>query len=271
MFGQGVYKINRGKSKKGYFSFGLSLTAKIGRFRRHFIIPAPFFRQQAVCSCERVWYSEAAEFNPGKDTKMYKVFRWVLTSLFLIAATTLFSEQNTPYRNLVFEGVGVRGIAYCGALAVLEERGILENIVRVAGTSSGAIPAAMLALGYSVEEMNEILLNTNFGKFNDGNWVFFGGMFQFAKYYGLHKGIRLERWFESLIEAKTESGNITFRELHELAESSMRYKDLYVTGTNLSIKETVVFSYESYPDMKIRDALRISVSIPFYYRPIYMD
>jgi len=34
------------------------------------------------------------------------------------------------FSNLVFEVGGVKGIAYVGALQVLEEKGILANIVR---------------------------------------------------------------------------------------------------------------------------------------------
>ena len=39
------------------------------------------------------------------------------------------------FKNLVFEGGGVKGIAYVGALEVLEKEQILGNIKRVAGTS----------------------------------------------------------------------------------------------------------------------------------------
>jgi NTE family protein len=38
--------------------------------------------------------------------------------------------------NLVLEGGGVKGIAYVGALQVLEEKGILSKIQRVGGTSA---------------------------------------------------------------------------------------------------------------------------------------
>ncbi len=47
------------------------------------------------------------------------------------------------FRNLVFEGGGVKGIAYVGAIKVLEEKGIMPNIVRVGGTSAGAINAVL--------------------------------------------------------------------------------------------------------------------------------
>ena len=66
-------------------------------------------------------------------------------------------QTGYPFRNLVFEGGGVKGIAYSGALAVLEERGILPQIRRVGGASAGTINAALLALGYSLGEIRDIL------------------------------------------------------------------------------------------------------------------
>lgn len=53
------------------------------------------------------------------------------------------------FRNLVFEGGGVKGIAYVGAMEVLEEKGILKNITRVGGTSAGAINALLAGLNYT--------------------------------------------------------------------------------------------------------------------------
>lgn len=36
-----------------------------------------------------------------------------------------------PFRNLIFEGGGVKGIAYVGAMQILAEEGILDQIERV--------------------------------------------------------------------------------------------------------------------------------------------
>jgi len=58
----------------------------------------------------------------------------------------------SQFRNLVFEGGGVKGIAYVGAMEVLEEKGILGDVRRVGGTSAGAINAVLLAAGYSNDE-----------------------------------------------------------------------------------------------------------------------
>jgi len=51
----------------------------------------------------------------------------------------------SQFHNLVFEGGGIKGIAYAGALEVLEKENILSDIKRVAGTSAGAITATLLA------------------------------------------------------------------------------------------------------------------------------
>ena len=48
--------------------------------------------------------------------------------------------------NGVFEGGGVKGIALAGAVSAANEQGYTFH--EVAGTSSGAIVAALLAAGY---------------------------------------------------------------------------------------------------------------------------
>jgi len=40
------------------------------------------------------------------------------------------------FKNLIFEGGGVKGIAYVGAMEVLEQKAILKQIARVGGTSA---------------------------------------------------------------------------------------------------------------------------------------
>ena len=78
--------------------------------------------------------------------------------------------MNYPFRNLIFEGGGVKGIAYVGALQELEKHKILKNIKRVGGTSAGAINAVLLALDYSLEDTRKILSELNFNNFMDDSW-----------------------------------------------------------------------------------------------------
>jgi len=58
---------------------------------------------------------------------------------------------------LSFEGSGVKGIGFVGAIAVAEEKGFTWQ--NVAGTSAGAIVATLLASGYTTDEMREVSSN----------------------------------------------------------------------------------------------------------------
>src|SRR5688572_21348168 len=107
--------------------------------------------------------------------------RILLTQLLFFAASTLHAQD---YKNLVFEGAGVRGLAYAGALEELEVRGYLSKIERVGGTSAGAITALTLALGYNAAEIKSIVYSTKLQKFNDGRFFFIGGISRMNKGYG---------------------------------------------------------------------------------------
>jgi NTE family protein len=183
---------------------------------------------------------------------------------------TILSAQPPQYKNLVLEGAGVRGFAYTGAFQVLDSMQVLKNIERVGGTSAGAIQAMLLAVGYTPEEMIRLTANVPLRKFNDGGWFFVGGMQRMKKQFGWYKGDKILEWLHQLIAAKTGNGDISFAELHE-QKSERGFKDLYITGTDLTYQCLRVFSYEHYPGMRIKDAVRISLSIPFYYKPVLVD
>jgi NTE family protein len=167
--------------------------------------------------------------------------------------------------NIVFEGAGIRGLAYSGVIAELEARGVLKNVKRVAGTSAGAITAMMLCLDYNADEIANVIQQTRFQKFNSGRFFFLGGMHRMNRYFGWYRGRRFEQWLDALIKAKTGNANITFAGLKEQG-----YKDLFVTGTDLTLQKAVLFSHETFPQMRIRDAVRISMSIPLYFEAVFL-
>ena len=189
-----------------------------------------------------------------------------LSISFAILPVFLFAQQKQVIRNLVFEGAGIRGIAYAGVITELEQMDKLASVRKVGGTSAGAIVALTVSLGYSAKEIGEIVSETNFKKFNDGNYFFLGGINRINKYFGWYRGNRFENWLEKLIEQKTGNTDITFEELH-----AKGYRDLYITGTCLNKQQLVIFSYETYPKMKVKDAVRISASIPLYFEAVFID
>ncbi len=191
--------------------------------------------------------------------------------LFLVLSpATLFSQPAYQYKNLALEGGGVRGLAYAGALEVLEQKNILQHIEKVAGSSAGAIAGLMISLGYNSVEIDSILQNLKIQQFNDGKDIV-GKIIRIKKEYGLFKGKKFEKWIGKLIEYKTGDSNTTFYDLHQKHLLDNTFKDFYCTGTNISRQQLEIFSWETWPQMQIKTAVHISSCIPFYFKPVAID
>lgn len=189
-----------------------------------------------------------------------------LTALLIYSVFTSISQEKPGIKNLVFEGAGIRGIAYCGIVQEMETRNMLQTVQKVGGTSSGAIIALTISLGYTGKEIESIIGKMNFKKLNDGKYLFIGGINRMTKHFGWYRGLKFESWLEKVITNKTGNAEITFEELRNKG-----FKDLYVTGTCLNKQQLIIFSHETYPKMKVKDAIRISMSIPLYFEAVYMD
>ena len=167
------------------------------------------------------------------------------------------------FRNLVFEGGGVKGIAYVGALAELEKRDILKNISRVGGTSAGAINAVLLSTHHSLHETQEILSKLNFNNFMDDSWGVVRDSKRLLEKYGWYKGKFFRRWIGQIIESKTGNPHSTFLDFRQQG-----FRDLSLVGTNISTGFSEVFSADHTPRMPVADAARISMSIPLFFTAV---
>ncbi len=179
--------------------------------------------------------------------------------------------RHSPYSNLALKGGGIRGIAYTGAVKVLEEKGITAGLDNIAGTSSGAMVGTLMAVGFTATEMQQIMLHLKIQRFNDGGWIFIGGQRRMRKHYGWYKGNAIERWIGKLIEQRTGTADLTFRQLHELALHDKKYKNVFITATDLTAQKVQVFSWQTYPDMMIKTAVRASFSVPLYFEAVVLD
>lgn len=171
------------------------------------------------------------------------------------------------FKNLVFEGGGVKGIAYVGALEELRRRKILDSIERVGGTSAGAINAILVGLNYTEEETRNILWKLDFNNFMDDSWGVVKDTQRLVEKYGWYKGEFFREWIGNIIKAKTGNAESTFADIHAL-QRTKGFKDLYFVGTNLSTRYSEVFSYEHTPRMCVADAVRISMSIPLFFAAV---
>ena len=161
------------------------------------------------------------------------------------------------YKNLVFEGGGVKGIAYAGAIEILEKNDLLSAAENVAGTSAGAITATLVALNYSADEITKAIMNLDFKSFEDGF-----NPFRLLTSYGLYKGDAFLNWMKSKIKQVKLDENITFEELHNLGG----YKGLKIFATDLYTKSIQEFSYAKTPKVIIAEAARASMSIPLFFK-----
>jgi NTE family protein len=167
------------------------------------------------------------------------------------------------FRNLIFEGGGVKGIAYVGALQILEQRGVFANLKRVGGTSAGAINALIVALGYSNHESLDLLRSVDFKKFMDNSFGAIRDIRRLATDFGWNRGDFFSSWIGEVIAGKLGNAKATFADLKRAGRP-----DLYVVGTNLGSGFTEVFSVERDPDMPLATAVRISMSIPLFFAAV---
>ena len=157
----------------------------------------------------------------------------------------------------IFGGGGIRGIAYCGAYKALVENNI--KLTGYAGSSIGAVFSGLLALGYSYDEIYEILSNTGFEMFIDIN-------IDFKKELALSKGKIFLDWMREKIEKKFykesyQKGKMSPVRFCDIKENLIIYS---VDLTNIKFFE---FSKEKTPDFEIASAIRASVSMPGLFVP----
>lgn len=148
----------------------------------------------------------------------------------------------------------MKGIAYVGTMQVPEEEGITAHIKRAGGTSAGAVNATLFALGSPNSEQREIMKELNFKNFMDDSWGVLRDTDSLLHKFGWYKGSFFHEWISGHIKKKLGDPNPTFLDLKEAGRP-----ELYVYGTNLSTGFGEVFSPEHTPNIRIADAVRISM------------
>jgi NTE family protein len=184
-------------------------------------------------------------------------------------------ERTGNYADLVCEGGGVKGIGLAGAYSMLEERGYEAK--NVAGTSAGAITAALIAAGYRADELKEIIVSLNFRQFEDKGWEdkipVIDRSASILLDRGIYEGKRFHEWIKELLEAK---GIRTFRDLVIKDETDPKYRSRLqviasdVTGRRLLVlpKDAGKLGYKDPDDLEVAFAVRMSMSIPIFFEPV---
>ena len=178
--------------------------------------------------------------------------------------------------DLVLEGGGVKGIGLVGAYAALTQAGY--RVHRVAGTSAGAIVGALIAAGMTPIDLQRVMREIEYPRFEDEGFVDHFGLpgkalsLMFEK--GIYEGNFLRNWLDGIL---TNLGARTFGDLRiEDPGSSLppeRAYKLVVMVSDVTRGELVRLPWD-YPryglkadDQLVADAVRASMSIPFFFEP----
>ncbi|XP_077988444.1 uncharacterized protein LOC144442945 [Glandiceps talaboti] len=172
-------------------------------------------------------------------------------------------KYDYPFENLVFEGGGAKGIAYHGAMKVLNDVGIGPNLKRFAGTSIGGLVAALMSVGYSASEISPMMSSEVDNYLMDHSCGFLSFLPNMMLDYGWNPGRKMLTWLGDKIEEKTGDKDITFKQIY------LKYdKELCIVVTNVNQMVAEYCHVKTTPDMPIRLAVRMTVSIPGMYEPV---
>lgn len=208
------------------------------------------------------------------------------------------SKDNQIYADAVFEGGGVKGIAFLGALRCCSDIGIRWK--KLAGTSAGAITAALVAADFTIEELENILGQLNFMDFlkeKSSPFIFNGdpsddldnplwmiSNLQITGTTGEYSTEPFKKWLQQTLASRQ------FKTFNDIKDKE---RELKIIISDISIKQMLVLpddlmtknshqelesqnqllpkiDIEDNKQFEVSEAVRLSMSIPFFFEPGYL-
>ena len=160
--------------------------------------------------------------------------------------------------HLAICGGGVKGCVLLGALEALDKTIRFNRITHIIGSSVGGIIATLLCIGYRACEMNDIFLKINLTEYRHIKAA------NIITKYGVDDCKSIITLLKACILQKITVWDITFRELYNYNKMT-----LILTGSDISNSKIIYYNIDTTPDMIIMDALRITISYPILYEPVY--
>ena len=155
----------------------------------------------------------------------------------------------------VLSGGGIKGLSLIGFLKALEETNIIPTAY--SGASIGAIIAVMSSIGYTSKELYDFIEHFNYDDFCELDIT------SLMENGGIETGNKIIRLLKLMIKNKLQNPNITFLEHYNKTK-----KWVIINSACLNTQKTEYFSYKTHPNMYIHTALRMSMSLPFWFKPV---
>jgi len=157
---------------------------------------------------------------------------------------------------LFIGGGGYDGITYIGALEYIHKNKLLD-LKRFYGCSIGSLIGVLYSSGCNPLEMLTLFLEENIKDVVN---------------YDINNIDKKCILDDSLLEKlasminKYHNENITFLEFYESTKI-----DINIYATNITKNEYFTFNKENTPKVRVKDAIKASMSIPFLFRPVEID
>jgi hypothetical protein len=163
---------------------------------------------------------------------------------------------------LCFSSGGINCASFLGALNYLINHDVIymNNINTFIGSSGGALIAYLLSINYTVDQIINFLFN------NDLQFITNININNIFYKYSIYHSNKIIYVLKYLLISKLNKNDITFIELFNLTNNN-----LIINGTKINNNkiEEILFNKDNHPNMSILLALRISISIPIIFKPIY--
>lgn len=162
----------------------------------------------------------------------------------------------------IFQGGGIKGLAYIGALYALEQKGF--KCTKAAGTSMGAVVASLVASGYDAKELKEVVMSLDFNNLikNDSK-----KLSTIISDKGLHSTYYINEQLSKLLSYKKI---YNFGDLLDFKEEAK----LKVVATNALTYQPIIFPndlkyYNLNPYLfPVSYAVVMSATYPGFFKPL---
>jgi len=191
------------------------------------------------------------------------------------------SAKYSP-KHLVLSGGGIKGVANETVFETLQNNGVLHGIDSCYGSSVGGLSAALLALGYNIEDAKlnmQVTKKMLLDPYRDEEVAPLASAKNMVKNLFKHaaiaKGYKLYELSQNVVAQKLGNPNATFADLEKKfgqeTEGGGKFRHLTVTAT---VKDPrlgfyqVVLNAQTVPNMPIALALRMTAGLPPAFRGV---
>lgn len=161
-----------------------------------------------------------------------------------------------PHR-IYLSGGGMCAIAHVGALIELSKHIPLKAIKEWMGVSAGSLVAMCLCVGFTLDELYKVCIEFDFTNIKE-----YDSVPGWLLHFGIDTGERLHKLIEACLHVKGISSEFTFKDCFDKFGKSLR-----IVATDLNYAKSISFCHTTTPTYKIADAVRASMSYPYYFQP----